>query len=263
MQHKIGSKRIWTISGFHIPSEFFPQLSLIFVIRIPCDADQLDAVRISESSIEITAVFFDLLLTGGRFFYGKLSARRLANLLAVQARRQDALAGALVQVVHLFLGLGKGEAYLLLGQVGGVAVQRVHDAGNKTVRCGTAGLRRCADLPLQGLLVGVRVDVRLLQKAERHTAVVQCFIECTALLGAAAHAGNTVKHDGIPGLYTVQQLVQLLPSAAGRAGVDLADDVRRGVGSGNVAHLAFDILLRCGNAAVAVHGHTVSLLTFG
>ena len=95
MQHKIGSKRIWTISGFHIPSEFFPQLPLILVIRIPCDANQLDAVGISESSIEITAVFFDLLLTGGRFFYGKLSPRRLANLLAVQARRQDALAGTL------------------------------------------------------------------------------------------------------------------------------------------------------------------------
>lgn len=119
---RIGSKRIWTISGFHIPSEFFSQLPLILVIRIPCDANQLDAVPISESPIEITAVFFDLLLTGGRFFYGKLSARRLANLLAVQARRQDALAGALVQVVHLFLRLGKGKTNLLLGKVGGVAV---------------------------------------------------------------------------------------------------------------------------------------------
>ena len=87
-------------------------------------------------------------------------------------------------------------------------------------------------------------------------------IECTAFLGAAAHAGNTVKHNGIPGLYTVQQLVQLLPSAAGRSCIDLTDDMSRWVGGGNVAHLAFDILLWCGNAAVAVHGHTVSLLTF-
>ena len=161
------------------------------------------------------------------------------------------------------MGLGKGEAYLLLGQVGGVAVQRVHDAGNKTVRCGTAGLRRCADLPLQGLLVGVRVDVRLLQKAERHAAVVQRFVQCAALLGAAAHAGDAVKHDGIPGLHRMQQLVQLLPPAAGRACVDLAHDMRRGVGSGNVAHLALDILLRRGNAAVPINRHTVSPLTFG
>ena len=119
---RIGSKRIWTISGFHIPSEFFSQLSLIFVIRIPCDADQLDAVRISESSIEITAVFFDLLLTGGRFFYGKFAAGHLADLFSVQARRQDALAGALVQVVHFFLSLGKGKTNLLFGKVGSVAI---------------------------------------------------------------------------------------------------------------------------------------------
>ena len=92
---------------------------------------------------------------------------------------------------------------LLLGKVGGVAVQCVHNAGNKTVRCGAAGLRRRADLPLQGLFVGVGVDVRLLQKAERHTAVIQRFVQGAALLGAAAHAGNTVKHDGIPGLYNV------------------------------------------------------------
>ena len=99
MQHKIGSKRIWTISGFHIPSEFFSQLSLIFVIRIPCDADQLDAVRISESSIEITAVFFDLLLTGGRFFYGKFAAGHLADLFSVQPGRQDPLASALLHLL--------------------------------------------------------------------------------------------------------------------------------------------------------------------
>ena len=121
MQHKIGSKRIWTISGFHIPSEFFPQLPLILVIRIPCDANQLDAVGISESSIEITAVFFDLLLTGGRFFYGKLSPRRLANLLAVQARRQDALAGAPVQVDYGLLGPGKGESNPLFGKINSAA----------------------------------------------------------------------------------------------------------------------------------------------
>lgn len=93
------------------------------------------------------------------------------------------------------------------------------------------------------------------KKAERHTAVIQCFVQGAALLGAAAHAGNTVKHDGILGLYNVQQLVQLLPSAAGRAGVDLPHNMRCRVGSGNVAHLALDILLWCGNAAVAVHGH--------
>lgn len=66
---RIGSKRIWTISGFHIPSEFFSQLSLIFVIRIPCDADQLDAVSISESSIEITAVFLICSLQGADFLW--------------------------------------------------------------------------------------------------------------------------------------------------------------------------------------------------
>lgn len=121
MQHKIGSKRIWTISGFHIPSEFFPQLPLILVIRIPCDANQLDAVGISESSIEITAVFLICSLQGADF-YGKLSARRLADLFSVQPGRQDPLAGALVQVVHLFLRLGKGKTNLLLGKVGGVAV---------------------------------------------------------------------------------------------------------------------------------------------
>ena len=138
----IGSKRIWTISGFHIPSEFFPQLPLILVIRIPCDADQLDAVRIGEGPVEITAVFLDLLLTGGRFFYIQFSSRRLADLFSVQARRQDPLAGALVQVVHLFLCLGKGKPDLLFGKVGSVEILCVHNTGNKTVCCGAAGLRR-------------------------------------------------------------------------------------------------------------------------
>ena len=62
------------------------QLPLVFIIGIARNANQLDAVRISESSIEITAVFFDLLLTGGGFFYCKFAAGHLADLFPIQAR---------------------------------------------------------------------------------------------------------------------------------------------------------------------------------
>ena len=135
-----------------------------------------------------------------------------------------------MQVIHLFLRLGKGKADLLGGQVGGVAVQRVHHPGHKAVCCGAACLRRCADLPLQSLLVGVGVDVRLLQKAQVHAALVQRLVQGTAFLGAAAHAGDTVKHDGIPCLHNVQQFVQFPATLAGRTCIDFPDDMRRWVG---------------------------------
>ena len=124
-------------------------------------------------------------------------------MFAIQPCSQDTLACALVQVVNLFLGLGKGKAYLLFGQIGSVEVQRVHNAGNKSVCCSAAGLGRGADLPLQSLLVRIRVDVWLLEKAQRHAAVVQCFVQVAAFLGVSAHAGDTVKHDGVPRLYGV------------------------------------------------------------
>ena len=177
----------------------------------------------------------------------------MSDLFSVQAGRHEALACALVQVVNLFLGLGKSKAYLLFGQIGSVEVQRVHNAGNKSVCCSAAGLGRGADLPLQSLLVRIRVDVWLLEKAQRHAAVVQCFVQVAAFLGVSAHAGDTVKHDGVPRLYGAQQLIQRHAALAGCAGIDLSHDMCRGVCGGNVAHLAFNILLRRRNTAIPVH----------
>ena len=111
--------------------------------------------------------------------------------------------GALVQIVHLFLSLGKGKEYLLFGQIGSVAVQRIHNARNKSVCCGTAGLWGRANLPLQRLLVCICVNVRFFQKAQVHTALIQCLIQSASFLGATAHAGDTVKHNGVPRLHSV------------------------------------------------------------
>lgn len=118
-----------------------------------------------------------------------------------------------------------------------------------------AGLGRCAGLPLQGLPVGIRVDVWFLQKTQVHAAVVQLPVQGAALVRAAAHAGNTVEHDGVPRLHGVQQFVQLFAALAGCAGVNFTDDVRCGVSGGNVAHLALYILAWCRNTAVPKHGH--------
>ena len=119
-----------------------PQLALVFIIGIARNADQLDAVGIAQRAAEIPAVLLNQRLCGVRFFDMQPAPRLLADLFPIQARRHDPLAGALVQVVHLFLSLGKGKTNLLGGQVRRVAVQRIHDAGNKTVCCGAAGLRR-------------------------------------------------------------------------------------------------------------------------
>lgn len=236
-----------------------PQFPLVFIIGIAGNADEFDAVGVGQGSIKIPAVLQNQRLSGGSFFYVQLAARDLPDLFAVQPGGHQTLAGALVQVVHLFLRLGKGKADLLGGQVGGVAVQRIHHPGHKTIRCGAAGLRCRTDLPLQSLLVGICVDVRLLQKAQIHAALVQRFVQGTALVGAAAHAGDAVKHDGIPFLHNAQQLVQFPAALAGCAGVDLPHDMGRWVGSGNVADLALDILLRRGNAAVSIDKHSYHL----
>lgn len=235
-----------------------PQLALVFIIGIARNADQLDAVGIAQRAAKIPAVLPNQRFCRVRFFDMQSAPRLLADLFAVQPGRHDPLAGALVQIVHLFLRLGKGKADLLGGQVRRVAVQRFHNAGDKTVGRCAAGGGGCTDLPLQGLFVGVGVDVRLLQKTKRHAATVQFFIQGAPLVGTAAHAGNTVKHNGIPRLYTVQQLVQFPPSLAGRSGIDLTDDMRRWVGGGNVAHLALDILARRGNTAIAIDLHNGS-----
>lgn len=236
-------------------SYHLPQFPLIFVIGIAGNADQFDALGIGEGPAEIPAVFFDLLLAGGRFFYVQFAARLLPDLPAVQPGGHQPLAGALVQVVNLFLRLGKGKADLFGGKVGSVAVQCIHDAADKTVGCIAAGPGRCAGLPLQGLPVGIRVDVWFLQKTQVHAAVVQLPVQGAALVRAAAHAGNTVEHDGVPRLHGVQQFVQLFAALAGCAGVNFTDDVRCGVSGGNVAHLALYILAWCRNTAVPKHGH--------
>lgn len=65
-------------------SYHLPQFPLIFVIGIAGNADQFDALGIGEGPAEIPAVFFDLLLAGGRFFYVQFAARLLPDLPAVQ-----------------------------------------------------------------------------------------------------------------------------------------------------------------------------------
>ena len=99
-----------------------PQLPLVFIIGIARNADQLDAVGIAQRAAEIPAVLLNQRLCGVRFFDMQPAPRLLADLLSVQPGGHDPLAGALVQVVHLFLSLGKGKTNLLFGKVGSVAI---------------------------------------------------------------------------------------------------------------------------------------------
>ena len=145
MQHKIGSKRIWTISGFHIPSEFFPQLPLILVIRIPCNANEPDTICIAQRSVKIPTIFSNGLLASGGFFDYQFATALLTYLFAVQFCGQHSFSGALVQVVNFLLGLRKGKAYLFFGKVNGVLIQCSNDRGYKTVGSGIAGFQLGAD----------------------------------------------------------------------------------------------------------------------
>ena len=94
-----------------------PQLALVFIIGIARNADQLDAVGIAQRAAKIPAVLPNQRFCRVRFFDMQSAPRLLADLFAVQPGRHDPLAGALVQIVHLFLRLGKGKADLLGGQV--------------------------------------------------------------------------------------------------------------------------------------------------
>lgn len=73
-----------------------------------------------------------------------------------------------MQVVNFLLGLCKGKAYLLFGKVNGVLVQCGNDRGYKTVSSGIACFQLGTDLPLDGLAVGLCVDMRLFEKTERY-----------------------------------------------------------------------------------------------
>ena len=232
------------------------QFSLIFVIRIPRNANEFDAVCIAECAVKILAVFLDGILAGSGFFDNQFAATLLPNLLAVQFGGQHPLSGALMQVVNFLLGLCKGKAYLLFGEVNGVLIQCGNDRGHKTIGGGVASFQLGVDLPLDGLAVSLRVDVRLFEISERYVLGVQVFVQLAALVCIAAHAGYAVKYNSVACLHGVKQLVQFSAALIGCAGIYFSDDMCGWVHCQNVAHLSFNVLLRRGNAAVAIYLHS-------
>ena len=81
-----------------------------------------------------------------------------------------------MQVVNFLLGLRKGKAYLFFGKVNGVLIQCGDDRRHKAVGGGIACFRLGVDLPLDGLALSLRVDVRLFEKAKRYILGVQVFV---------------------------------------------------------------------------------------
>ena len=160
-----------------------------------------------------------------------------------------------MQVVNFLLGLCKGKAYLLFGEVNGVLIQCGNDRGHKTIGGGVASFQLGVDLPLDGLAVSLRVDVWLLEKAKRYILGVQVFVQLAALVCIAAHAGYAVKYNSVACLHGVEQLIQLSAALIGCACVNFADNMCGWVRCQNVAYLPFDILLWSGNTAVTIYLH--------
>ena len=151
----------------HVYKSFFlyryclSQFRLILVVRIPRNTNEFNAICIAECAVKILAVLFDGILASGGFLNYHLATTLLTYLFAVQFGSQHSLSGALVQVIHFLLGLRKGKAYLLFGEVNGVLIQCSNDRRHKAVGSGIACFHLGTDLPLDGLAVSLRVDVRL------------------------------------------------------------------------------------------------------
>ena len=160
-----------------------------------------------------------------------------------------------MQVVNFLLGLRKGKAYLFFGEVNGVLIQRGDDGRHKAIGGGVASFQLGVDLPLDGLAVSLRVDVRLFEKTERYVLGVQVFVQLAALVCIAAHAGYAVKYNSVACLHGVKQLVQFSAALIGCAGIYFSDDMCGWVRCQNVAYLPFDILLWSGNTAVTIYLH--------
>ena len=118
-----------------------------------------------------------------------------------------------------------------------------------------SGLQLCVDLPLDGLAVGLGVDVRLFKKIKVYISRVQICIQLATLVGAAAHAGNGVKNNSVSGLHSAQQFVQFCTALIFSAGINFADNMGIRVRGQYVAHLPLNILSWGRNPAIAVGLH--------
>ena len=98
--------------------------------------------------------------------------------------------------------------------------------------------------------------MRFFEKAKSYILDVQVFVQLATLIRIAAHAGYAVKYDSVSCLHGVKQLVQFSAALIGCAGIYFSDDMCGWVHCQNVAHLSFNVLLRRGNAAVAIYLHS-------
>ncbi len=98
------------------------------------------------------------------FFCDHYTVLLPADLLPVEASCLDSLPGSLVQILDFLLGLFKRQADLLLGQLHQVTIDAFQDIIHIAARQ--------LDVILKGLLVGFRIDMRLLQKNKVHTLLI-------------------------------------------------------------------------------------------
>ena len=174
-------------------------------------ADQLHGLGICQGPVEAPGIFSDLLLNVGFPFPVDLAAGLTSDLFSVPSGSFYSFSGSLAEIVHFLLRLFEGKTDLGLGkrhQEGVHTLQNRIDSGSGHWNGG-----------LQRLLVGVGVDLRLLQEDEMDSLIIELLVERKAFLCIAGHTGDRVEDYRIAGLELTQHPVK------GRA-------VRRGSGVG-------------------------------